>query len=158
MRKKRILTEEHKQRISEALLGEKHPMYGKKYNDEVRQHMSEGQKKRYEDPEEREKARQIQQQRYTDPNEREKLSAAQKKRYEDVEMRKKISKAIIRITENGVIEEYFGAREAERKTGISASAICMCCKGKRKTAGDSQWLYKEEYEAILEKNKKIEVV
>ena len=158
MRKKRVLTEEHKQKISYALQGEKHPMYGKKHNDEVRKNMSDGQKKRYENPEEREKASKKQQQRYNDPNEREKLSAAQKKRYEDVEMRKRISKEIIRITEEGVIIEYYGAREAERQTGIKASAICACCKGKRKTAGGSQWLYKEDYENILKENKKIEVV
>ena len=89
---------------------------------------------------------------------RKKISETQKKRLADPELRKRISKAVIRITENGAIEEYFGAREAERQTGINASAISACCKGKRKTAGDSQWLYKEEYEAILEKNKKIEVV
>lgn len=147
------LTEEHKQKIREYYIYNNNPMLGKQYGDEVRKKMSEGQKKRYEDPEERERASIKQKQRFENIEERKKISETQKKRLTDPELRKRISKAVIRITENGIIEEYFGAREAERQTGIKASAISACCKGKRKTAGNSLWMYKEDY---LEK--KIEVV
>ena len=36
---------------------------------------------------------------------------------------------------------YNSAKEAEQATGASRSKICMCCKGKRKTAGGYKWEY-----------------
>ena len=40
-----------------------------------------------------------------------------------------------------VIAVYNSAKEAEQKTGAIRSKICMCCKGKRKTAGGYKWEY-----------------
>lgn len=148
MARRTKLTELHKQRIRESMMGEKNPNFGKNFSEESRTKMSNAQYKRFEDPTEREKLSKIQLERFADPAEREKLSAAQKKRYSNLEERKKISKAVIRITENGATEEYYGAREAEEKTGIKASAICACCKGRRKTAGGSRWFFKEDYVSI----------
>ena len=42
-----------------------------------------------------------------------------------------------------LIKEYPSAKEAERQTGILRSCICMCCKGKLKTAGGYVWRYKD---------------
>lgn len=53
-------------------------------------------------------------------------------------------KPIEQYTVNGeFVYEYKGSRDAERKTGISQSNICKCCKGKVKTAGGYVWKYKE---------------
>ena len=39
------------------------------------------------------------------------------------------------------IKTYPSASEAERRTGIKASNICVCCNGKQKTAGGFIWKY-----------------
>lgn len=44
----------------------------------------------------------------------------------------------------GLINTFLTGKEASEKTGISASSICNCCKGKRKTAGGYRWKYVEE--------------
>lgn len=148
MARRTKLTELHKQRIRESMLGEKNPNFGKNFSEESRAKMSNAQLERFKDPTEREKLSKIQLERFADPTEREKLSAAQKKRYLDLEERKKISKKVIEIKEDGEVYEYYSAREAQEKTGAKASAICACCKGKRKTAGGSRWMYKEDYVSI----------
>ena len=48
----------------------------------------------------------------------------------------KISNKVRCIQTNDV---FYSIREAERKTGIKAAAICMVCNGKRKTAGGFNW-------------------
>lgn len=145
MARRTKLTELHKQRIRESMTGEKNPNFGKNFSEESRAKMSNAQYKRFEDPTEREKLSKTQLERFADPAEREKLSAAQKKRYSNLEERKKISKEVIEIKEDGEVYEYYSAREAQEKTGAKASAICACCKGKRKTAGGSKWFYKVDY-------------
>lgn len=40
-----------------------------------------------------------------------------------------------------VIVTYDSIRQASYMTGVSAAHICQCCKGERKTAGNSQWRY-----------------
>ena len=44
---------------------------------------------------------------------------------------------------NDIIAEFKSASEAYRQTGINNSAIGMCCKKKRKTAGGFCWEYKK---------------
>ena len=54
------------------------------------------------------------------------------------------TKSILQFSKYGeFIAEYPSFMEAERKTGISNSSICQCCKGKRKSAGGFIWKYKE---------------
>lgn len=48
---------------------------------------------------------------------------------------------IIVCVETG--EEFYSAKDAERKTGISGSNINRVCNGLRKTAGKKHWKYKE---------------
>ena len=53
-------------------------------------------------------------------------------------------KAVLQFSKDGeLIEEYSSIHEAERHTGLSASNICACCKGKYKSAGGFIWKYKE---------------
>jgi hypothetical protein len=40
-----------------------------------------------------------------------------------------------------LINTYLTGKEASKKTGVSASGICNCCKGKIKTAGGYIWRY-----------------
>ena len=42
---------------------------------------------------------------------------------------------------NIIINTFYGAREAQRQTGVNYSTICEVCKGKRKTAGGYKWCY-----------------
>ena len=47
------------------------------------------------------------------------------------------------IANNGTTTRcYLSIKNAERRTGISASNICQVLKGKRKTAGGYSWRYK----------------
>lgn len=59
--------------------------------------------------------------------------------------KRKMSKAVLCI-ETGIV--YYGAREAERQTGISHNGISQSCKGnrKQKTAGGYHWRYATEEE------------
>ena len=54
------------------------------------------------------------------------------------------SKLVLQFSKDGeLIAEYSSIHEAERHTGLSASNICNCCKGKRKSTGGFIWKYKE---------------
>lgn len=54
------------------------------------------------------------------------------------------AKTVLQFSLDGVlIAEYPSAKEAESKTGALRSVICLCCKGKVKTAGGFVWKYKE---------------
>lgn len=53
------------------------------------------------------------------------------------------SKVILQIKDGVVIKEYYGANEAERKTGIKRQNILSCCHGKKKSAGGYVWKIKE---------------
>lgn len=53
------------------------------------------------------------------------------------------TKPILQFSKNGeLIAEYSSLTEASRQTGCSASHICTCCKGKRKSCGGYIWKYK----------------
>lgn len=52
------------------------------------------------------------------------------------------SKMVIQIKNGKIVAEFYGLSEAGRKTNISVSNICNCCKGKKKSAGGYQWKYK----------------
>jgi len=53
----------------------------------------------------------------------------------------KLQKKIICV-ETGT--KYNSLKEAQNKTGISRSSICMCCKKQRQTAGGYHWKYAEK--------------
>ena len=108
------VSEEHRRKISEALSGEKHPLfgmtgekaywYGKHHSEETKKKMASSKFGNHYAP----------------------------------------TKSILQFSKYGeFIAEYPSFMEAERKTGISNSSICQCCKGKRKSAGGYIWKYKE---------------
>lgn len=56
---------------------------------------------------------------------------------------KRKSKKVVQYTMNNeVIAEYLSQAEAQRQTSILQSKICLCCLGKRKTAGGFIWKFK----------------
>lgn len=60
------------------------------------------------------------------------------------ETKQKMSIAVLQYSKDGkFIAEYYGAREAEKQTGVNNGHICKCCKDKRKSAGGYIWKYKE---------------
>lgn len=52
------------------------------------------------------------------------------------------SKIVLQIKNGEIIAEFYGLSEANRKTGISLSGICNCCKGRKTSAGGYKWKYK----------------
>lgn len=54
------------------------------------------------------------------------------------------SKIVLQIKDGTIVGKFFGACEAQRKTKINNSGICMVCRGKRQSAGGYQWKYKEQ--------------
>ena len=84
------------------------------FSDETLKTLSNINKKRYEDPNEREKISAATKKRYEDPNEREKTGAATKKRYEDPNEREKTSITIKKALEDPKTREKIS--EKSRKS------------------------------------------
>lgn len=62
--------------------------------------------------------------------------------YQSEESKRKISIPVAQCTREGeLIAVFYGAKEAERQTGIYSSNIIKCCKGKLKSAGNYKWKY-----------------
>jgi hypothetical protein len=60
-------------------------------------------------------------------------------------------KSVVKLDLNGnFIKEYSSIQEAMGDMEVKTSKISECCIGRRKTAGGFKWMYKEEYEALLE--------
>ena len=53
------------------------------------------------------------------------------------------AKKIQQIKDGVVVNEFYGASEAFRKTGFNQTHIRDCCKKKRNMCGGYQWVYKE---------------
>ena len=53
------------------------------------------------------------------------------------------AKVILQIKNGEIIAEFYGGKEAERKTGVSHADICRCCNNKRNKAGGYNWKYKK---------------
>lgn len=52
------------------------------------------------------------------------------------------SKLVLQIKDGHIVAEFYGGKEAQRKTGVFQANISKCCNGERKTAGGYQWKYK----------------
>jgi hypothetical protein len=53
-------------------------------------------------------------------------------------------KPVIKINNDGSIEEFKSIKEAELKTGVKRANISCCLTKRTETAGGYKWLYKEE--------------
>ena len=54
------------------------------------------------------------------------------------------SKIVLQIKNNKIIGKFYGAKEAQRATGILRSSITSCCLNTQKTAGGFQWCYESQ--------------
>ena len=108
-------SEESKNKISEALTGEKNHMYGKHHSEETKKKMAESHTGRT-------------------------LSEEIRKKISDSQPKN----PVLQFSKTGeFIAEYPSSKEAERQTGCHSSHICNCCKGTRKSTGGFIWKYKE---------------
>ena len=58
---------------------------------------------------------------------------------------KKQSKVVLQFTlDNILVKEYPSTKQVERELGFAQGNISKCCKGKRKTAYNFKWKYKEQ--------------
>ena len=115
-------TEETRRKISEAMTGEKNPMFGKHLSEEIRKKLSEANTGE------------------NNPFYGKHFSEESKKKIRE----NNPSKPVLQYSMNGeLIAEYPSTREAGRKIGCNPSNICSCCKGKLKSTSGYIWKYKE---------------
>ncbi len=111
-----VATQETRDKISKALGGVNHYLYGKHPTETHRQNMSKGQKNR---APQSDKTRKI-------TSERQKIAVLQ---YD---------------LEGNYIQEWPSAKSVMETLKISRSSICACCKGERKKVGGFVWKYKDK--------------
>lgn len=133
-------SEEHKQKQSESVRGEKNGMFGKTHTSEARIKMSQsrfGEKNYWFN-------------KKLDIECREKISASKKKHHQthsvSSETRDKISaKCSVSVEQYSLtgkfINSFKSITDAGDKLGIDSSCITKCCKNKRATAGGYKWKY-----------------
>ena len=126
----RHLTEEHKRKIGKANSGSNNGMYGHHYTEEERKHISDtspwkGRKHTQES--------------------RAKMSIAKKgNKNMGIGKNHHSAKAIIQYDREGnFINRFDTAVDAEKATGVLRSGICVCAKGRYKTAGGYIWRYEK---------------
>lgn len=121
------------------------------YSQEIKERISKGLKKYYQNNENKSKTKFIKGQvawnkgKETPLETRKKLSEAHKKLIGDKAPR---SRAIIKLSLNGeILEKYVSAKDGALKNNLKAtcnSLILRCCKGEVKTAFGYIWKYEEE--------------
>lgn len=58
-------------------------------------------------------------------------------------------KPVVQLDKNGnFIAEYSSIKDASQLTSVRDTGIIACCRGKYKTSGGFQWMYKEKWEEI----------
>lgn len=112
------LSEDTKEKISQAIGGENNGFYGKHHTEETKRKISEAQKGVP----------------LSEAN-RQNISLAMQG------SKNPNCKAIICI-ETG--EKFWGAKEAQDKLGVNKESISACCHGRNKTAGGYHWKFIEE--------------
>ena len=140
----KIVSDETKQKMSEAMKGENNPMYGKHLTEEHKSKLSEA-KKGEKNPMYR---------KHLTEEHKSKLSEAKKGennpmygKHCDDKTKDKLrlwhNKAVVQYTKEGeFVAEYESALIAKEKTGINNSDIGACCRGIQKTAGGFKWTFK----------------
>ena len=168
----KIISDESKQKMSEAMKGENNPMWGKHFTKEQKRkisesrkgkccgeknpmwgrHLTEEQKRKISEGMKGEKHPMWG--RHLTEEQKRKISEAMKGekhpmygKHRDDETIDKIrlrhNKAVVQYTKEGeFVAEYESALIAKEKTGINNSHIGDCCLGKRKSAGGFKWTYK----------------
>ena len=129
-----IVSEETRLKMSKTRkgtrLGEEHHFYGKHHTEEARKKMSE-------------KVIQSNIRRGHGPRTGIKFNEESR-----LKISKSNSSSVTQLTLDGeFVNEFYGANEAQRQTGIVRTAINSCCSGRgnSKTAGGYVWMYTKDY-------------
>ena len=108
------MSEEQKKKLSETLIGENNPFYGKHHSYETKKKISNSLKGK------------------PSPNKGKPMSEEQKK---------KLSKKVLQFTlDDEFVREWSSMAECGRN-GFNHSAVSACCRGKQKTAYGFKWCY-----------------
>ena len=148
-------SEESKQKMSESVTGEKHPMFGKHHTEETRKKMSEaqtGEKAYWYGKHHSEESKQKMSESKSGENNPMFGMTGEKHpffgKHHSEETKRKMSestpsKPVLQYSKDGeFISEYPSIAEGERNTGCRQSSISQCCKGKLKSTGGYIWKYK----------------
>ena len=127
----KIVSDETKQKQSEAMKGENNPLYGKHLTEEHKSKLSEAMKGE------------------NNPFYGKHLTEEHKSKLSKAHDKRKIP--VSQYTIEGVfIASYESIHEAQRLTNIDKNTISRCCRGIQKTAGGFKWTYKNP--PLLKKN------
>ena len=119
----KIVSDETKQKQSEAMKGENNPLYGKHLTEEHKSKLSEAMKGE------------------NNPFYGKHLTEEHKSKLSKAHDKRKIP--VSQYTIEGVfIASYESIHEAQRLTNINKNTISRCCRGIQKTAGGFKWAYK----------------
>ena len=119
----KIVSDETKQKQSEAMKGENNPLYGKHLTEEHKSKLSEAMKGE------------------NNPFYGKHLTEEHKSKLSKAHDKRKIP--VSQYTIEGVfIASYESIHEAQRLTNINKNTISRCCRGIQKTAGGFKWTYK----------------
>ena len=149
-------TDELKEEWSKKMSGESNPFYGRTHSEETKEKL----KKRIVNEDTRDKISKANKGRVP-PNKGKPMYEEQKQKLRrpktDEEKRKNSeshrglysgaknpSARAVQCIETGEI--LYGAKAFKDKYGINESSICMCCRGKYKTAGGYHWRYADKVE------------
>lgn len=133
-----LFTEEVKQKISNSLKGENHPMYGKEFSEERKQRISEAKLGHTTSKEARAKMSKSHTGKKVSFETKKRMSKSHigKSCSEDVKLKIRTSQPSskkVLCTNTGEI--FISVSEASRTYNICTTNISKCCKGQRKTAG-----------------------
>lgn len=127
------LSDETKQKMSEARIGEKNHMFGKQHSEETKRKISKARKGKAP----------WNKGGHLSEEQKHKLSEAHRGKQLTEEQKQKISKKVLQFSKDGgFIAEYKSAVEANKKTGVNKLCISFCCNGKYKSAGGFIWKFK----------------
>ena len=125
------------QSISASKMGDKNPMYGKKYTDDERMSISQKMKALLKD-----KVYNV------TPEYCEKMSVYANSKKHAI----RSNKPVIQLDGHGnIVGEYVSAREAARRIGVHPSCINNCCKGIKKRIKGFVWKYAENKDELIDK-------
>lgn len=146
-------SEEDKKRMSDRMSGKNHPNWGKHLSEETRQKISEANKGKHLSEEARQKISKTKKGKYVGENNwhyGKKLSDEHKTKLSDAK-KGKLSNRRIEVVQLTSDYEFVAEHKSGTVVGFCQSAISNCCRGKQKKHKDFIWMWKSDYEKMLEK-------
>lgn len=136
------ISESTRKKMSESMMGDKNPMFGKRHTEETKRKISaahKGEKSSWYGRKHTEETKR----KISKSNIGKHSNKLTEEQIEKIKNNAPSNKPVsqLNVTTNEVINIYRSTREAERQTGIPHQNIAECCKGKRKSAGGYKWEY-----------------